>query len=73
MEAKLMASSLPARILAQKTIKYFSVASTIRRPQRLDKLPNVQQWFSASEIIIQWQNKELFFIIASVKLLKLSS
>ena len=49
-EAKLLAMSLPARILAQTHVKYASVASTIqkqhrnnsnnasRKPHRLDKL-----------------------------------
>lgn len=37
-EAQLLANSVPARILAEKTVKYFSVASTIRRPRRLEKL-----------------------------------
>ena len=50
-EAKLLALSLPAQILAQKHIKYANVASTIkkhgigskdchRKPQRLEKLSN---------------------------------
>ena len=38
LEARLMANSLPAKILAQKTVKYFTVASTIRRPHRLEKI-----------------------------------
>ena len=37
-EAHLMQQSVPARILAQKQVKYFNVASTIRRPRRLTEL-----------------------------------
>lgn len=33
-----MQQSVPARILAQKQVKYFNVASTIRRPRRLTEL-----------------------------------
>ena len=37
-EAQLLAASVTSKILADKKVKYFSVASTIRRPRRLEKL-----------------------------------
>ena len=38
-EAQLMSQNIAARILAQKTVKYFSVAATMKRlPRRLEKL-----------------------------------
>ena len=38
-EAQLMSQNIAARILAQKTVKYFTVAATMKRlPRRLEKL-----------------------------------
>lgn len=37
-EAFLLANSVPSKILNAKKVKYFSVASTIRRPRRLEKI-----------------------------------
>ena len=40
-EAQILSNSIPARILSQKQVKYFSVASTMKKPKphRLEKLP----------------------------------